>query len=57
MILSLMSCIINTVIVVLMTYKIYAFEHPIHFLWLLIVVPSLVGQWILSVRHYVRKRK
>lgn len=56
MILSLISCIINTMIVVLMTYEIYAFERPVHFLWLLIVVPSLVGQWILSVRHYVRKK-
>lgn len=48
------SCIINTIFVVLMAYDIVLFEHPINFLWLLIAVAALLGQWILTVRHRTR---
>lgn len=60
-ILGLLSCIINTIVVVLMAIEIFTLEHPINLLWLLVVIPALVGQWFLTVRkrkkendmHYV----
>ena len=47
---GLLSCIINTIIVVLMAIEIFTLEHPINLLWLLVVIPALIGQWFLTVR-------